>query len=156
MDGVNEEPGDDEREDDEPDYRLPRTNRIAVWGNARGSERRDCKAQAPDRLVKGRASEQGQHPEGYDLWTACTNASVQAQDALLSQTADEERGMWPIDGPRWTPAPRPVPPALANARWVRSRCPTCRGHVRTLVSIAPLNIGDEVTVANTDRSTVAP
>eukprot|EP00974_Lingulodinium_polyedra_P026980 2602611-Lingulodinium_polyedra.AAC.1 len=38
----------------------------------------------------------------------------------------------PSKGPRWTFAPRLVPPRLANARWVRSRCLQCRDHVRTL------------------------
>eukprot|EP00974_Lingulodinium_polyedra_P102712 9944876-Lingulodinium_polyedra.AAC.1 len=83
------------------------------------------------------ASEQGQHPEGYDRWAACVRADARTQDALLAQTADEERGMWPIDGPHWTPAPRLVSSAQANARWIPSRCPTCRDHVRTLVATAP-------------------
>eukprot|EP00974_Lingulodinium_polyedra_P035431 3400606-Lingulodinium_polyedra.AAC.1 len=34
-DGGNGEPGCEEHEDDEHDYRLPRTGRVAIWGNAR-------------------------------------------------------------------------------------------------------------------------
>eukprot|EP00974_Lingulodinium_polyedra_P058728 5653984-Lingulodinium_polyedra.AAC.1 len=64
--------------------------------------------------------------------------------------------MWPLGGPCWTPAPRLVSPRLANARWVHSRCPQCRDYVRTLVSTIPLGVGDEVTVADSDRSTAAP
>eukprot|EP00974_Lingulodinium_polyedra_P022740 2197345-Lingulodinium_polyedra.AAC.1 len=32
--GAMEEPGDDGQDDDDPDYRLPRTGRVAVWENA--------------------------------------------------------------------------------------------------------------------------
>eukprot|EP00974_Lingulodinium_polyedra_P038431 3682373-Lingulodinium_polyedra.AAC.1 len=32
---INEEPGDDEREGEDPDYRLPRSGRIAVREDAR-------------------------------------------------------------------------------------------------------------------------
>eukprot|EP00974_Lingulodinium_polyedra_P127948 11204141-Lingulodinium_polyedra.AAC.1 len=36
--GVGEEPADDEQDDGDPDFRLPRTGRIAVWESARASE----------------------------------------------------------------------------------------------------------------------
>eukprot|EP00974_Lingulodinium_polyedra_P054420 5232381-Lingulodinium_polyedra.AAC.1 len=65
--------------------------------------------------MKGTASDSGQHPEGYDLWAACVRARAPPGEALLVQTADEERAMWPLARPCWTPPPRPDCPRLANA-----------------------------------------
>eukprot|EP00974_Lingulodinium_polyedra_P064557 6237226-Lingulodinium_polyedra.AAC.1 len=61
--GIIEEPGDGDQDDEDPDFRLPRSGRVAVWGNARVSECLACKEQAPGLLTRGRASEGGQHPE---------------------------------------------------------------------------------------------
>eukprot|EP00974_Lingulodinium_polyedra_P044593 4277434-Lingulodinium_polyedra.AAC.1 len=59
MDGVTGEPGDEEQEDDEPDYRLPRTGRIAVWGNARGPNARTAGSGLPTYLQRAEPLSRG-------------------------------------------------------------------------------------------------
>eukprot|EP00974_Lingulodinium_polyedra_P019454 1878564-Lingulodinium_polyedra.AAC.1 len=61
-DASGEHPGDDEDEEDQSP-RPPRAGRIAVWENALKSGCRECREGAPRGLTRGRASEQGQHPE---------------------------------------------------------------------------------------------
>eukprot|EP00974_Lingulodinium_polyedra_P004019 377583-Lingulodinium_polyedra.AAC.1 len=42
-DGASGEPECEENEDDEHGYRLPRTGRVAIWGNALKSDCRECR-----------------------------------------------------------------------------------------------------------------